>query len=55
MVTKEEEKTEEPRHCSECARIFVAVVGSRRMYCDSCMAKRVGEGRPPKPKTPASA
>ena len=55
MVTKETEKAEEPRHCAECARIFVAVVGSRRMYCDSCMARRVGEGRPPKPKTPASA
>ncbi len=32
---------EEPRHCADCTKLFIVKTGSRRLYCDTCMATRM--------------
>jgi DNA-directed RNA polymerase subunit RPC12/RpoP len=33
-------------HCQACGNEFIVKQGSRRRYCDACLAKRVLAGRP---------
>jgi len=45
-MSEVKEITEEPRHCVYCTEIYFVKLPSKRMYCDACILKRTGKGRP---------